>query len=121
MTTSVIGDAHDALVAAVSAIPGVRVYGEPGDIVSPPGVMVGPPTLGWAVYAEQPDTATFTVWLISDLTERPLETLFPLIPMVSEAIDQLNYMAVTVAAPSAVDNGGTTYPAYQFTVEASLT
>jgi len=121
MTSSVIGDAFNALVAAVSGIPGVRIYSEPGDIVSPPGVMVSPPTLGWAVYAEQPDTATFTVWLIADFSERPLEALFPLVPAVSEAIDVLNYMAVTTAAPATISNGGTDYPCYQFTVEASLT
>jgi hypothetical protein len=117
---SLIRDAATELLAALKALDGVRVYSDPGAAIDPPGVVLGPPTVTWQAFAEFPTDATFIVYAIVPFSDLSLESLWDLLPLVSEAVDTVTNAAVTTATPAFYTAGGTDLPCYQITVEVSL-
>lgn len=117
---SAIRAASEALAASLRSVADLRVYTDPGAPVDPPGAFVGPPALSWETFSTSPVRATFLVYLVAAQNDRALESLWDLVPVVSDAIATYDRAAVITAEPGSWLAGRTELPAYVFTVETTL-
>lgn len=118
MTT--VKEAAEQLAAAATTVADVRVYTDPSDMLDPPAVVVGPPGLLFEGPTSEPTSATFPVYVVEKLAARALEKLWQLVPEVSDALDQLDDVAVVRADPGVFRSGTTDLPCYEITAEVSL-
>lgn len=118
---SAVAETSQALAAALRTVPKLRVYTDPGAVIDPPGVLVGPPRLTWGGYVGDPTDALFVVTLAVPADDRALERLWDLVPQVAEAIDTVPDAVVRSAEPGMWTTGnGTDLPCYLINVECSL-
>lgn len=110
---SVVSDAHDVIKAALS---GFRVT-QPGDLVNPPGVVLGPPSLTWDAYHSGPTRITVPVWAVVAADDRAIAALYEHLQAVTEALEESGELVVTTARPGVHPAGGSDLPAYEITVE----
>lgn len=110
------------LTDAAKVVPRVRSYLDPTADVEPPGVIIGPPAIEFDGYSGEPTAATFPVYAFVAWDEFAVARLIDLGPRVAAAItENLDDAVVTRAEPTVFNAGGTDLPAYQITVEVSLT
>lgn len=100
-------------------VPGVKVYDTAGAVLSPPAVVVGPPTLAFETYQPEATSATVPVAVVVASHERALEHLLDLVPLVAQAIHDHTDAVVTAASPSSWPAGGSDLPAYILEAEVS--
>lgn len=117
---STVKEAARDLLAALGAVDDLRVYADPGASVAPPGVVLGPPTLTWEGMCAEPTSATFLVYLVTQLDDRSLERLWDLVPLVAAAVDAMPDAVVRTASPGSFLSGGTELPAYLIETEVAL-
>ncbi|HEY0638713.1 MAG TPA: hypothetical protein VGD67_13770 [Pseudonocardiaceae bacterium] len=115
---SPVKDAADGLVAALGAVDRLKVYTDPAATVTPPGVVLGPPSLAWEAYCTAPSSARFLVYVVEKGDARALERLWDLVPLVAEAVDSVAGAAVVRADPGSW--GTPELPAYIIEVEYGL-
>jgi hypothetical protein len=108
-----------ALNAALKGVAGLRVDVSGFGTVDPPGVVVGPPTLTWGEYADNPTDATFDCVLYVPQDDRAIARLLRLLPLVRDAIETVEDAVVTTATPEVFRSGATDLPAYRITIEVS--
>lgn len=122
---NIVGDAMDGLVAACETIPDLQACRvENSASVRPPAVVVGPPTLRWEggqCPGSAPTEAEFVVYIVVGATDRALEKLLDLVPLVAQAIEDDTAAVVTQAIPSGGTFGTVELPAYELTVVHPLT
>lgn len=112
--------AHDALLAALRTVPGVRAYGELSASADPPAVYLHPPELTWGGPSSAPTEAVFSVALVVDADDRTTDRLYRLLPRVSAAIDGVDDVVLRTAEPGAWTAGDTALPCYFFRIEVAL-
>jgi hypothetical protein len=119
---SIIKAKADELYAALKGVAPdrLRLYEDLGATVDPPGVMLGPPRLQWESYCSELTSATFIVIVMAAMDERAMETLWDLVPLVSDAVSAVEDAVVTTASPGVFNANGTDLPSYELTVECSL-
>lgn len=91
-----------------------------GPGVSPPGAVIGAPSLRWTTAGPDPDEATWPVYVIVPADDRAAQRLWELIPLVTAALDQVENAQVTQAVPTTYPTSGGELPAYQVDVEVNL-
>lgn len=97
--------------------------GVPFRAPEPASVVLGPPAFGWAGMCtpDEPDTATFTAWLIDRQDERAVERLLGWLPDLITVLQAVgDDCTVTECRPAAYPTGGPDLPAYMLTVELTL-
>ena len=114
---SAVAEARDALSAALSAVPGLRVYTDPGKTIQPPAAVVSLPDLQFEGYCVEPTGATFDIAVVVKLDERAIERLQELVLQVTEALSEVP-KAVVRAARTGTWNDQ--LPAYLIETEVSL-
>lgn len=112
--------AAEALEAALREVADVRVFRDAGANVDPPAVILGAPALTWEGVCLEPTEARFMVHVVVKANERALETLWELIPLVSEALDGVSDASVRRADPGTYPSGGSELPAYAIQVDVAL-
>lgn len=117
-----IASTADELTAALRTVvaPGFEVYPDIGPAVSPPGAVLGAPTLQWETPGVEPTSARWSVFLIVPAGDRASRELWDLIPPVTAALDQVADVAVMTASPSSYPTSGGDLPAYEIQIEVSL-
>ena len=111
----------DALADLLTEIEGLRVERRPGAAPAPPALYVPPATMSWDGYAAAPTEASFELVLAVAADERAVETLYDLLPQVTETIDGSTVDAVVKSAePGVWRVGAVELPAYFITVEAAI-
>lgn len=115
--------ACDQLVAALGTVAGLRVVAGLGMSLIPPVVIVDAPTLTWDGYCGGgPSRATWTLFLLSDLTTFAAVELLSLIGTVATAIEKETSATVTTAVPGVYPGGDQgDFPSYLITAEMELT
>lgn len=116
---SAVADLAAALKAACLTVSEIRVYEDLGGAVDPPAVVIGPPTLGWDTTSAEPSSARFSLYLVAAATDRALERLWALLPLVAAAVDAVPGAVVKTASPGFYQAGGVELPSYTVTVEAT--
>jgi hypothetical protein len=97
--------------------------GVPFKAPDPRSVVLGPPAFGWVGMCtpNEPDTATFTAWLIAKQDERAIERLLSWLPDLIAVLQAVgDDCTVTDCRPAAYPTGGPDLPAYMLTVELTL-
>lgn len=111
-----------SIAAALERLPDLQVVTGVGRQIAPPAVIIGPPRLTWAGYAQggQPSTGVFSVYLVVAMTERATEALLSRIASVTAAIEEFTPGVVTMANPGVYPSPGGVLPSYQITVQMEL-
>ena len=117
---STVKDAADALLASLVPVEQVRRYADPGAVVDPPGVVLGAPALTWGTGCADPTEARWLVYLVVAASDRALEELWELLPIVVAALDSVPGAAVIRADPGAYLAGGPELPCYEIQVDYGL-
>lgn len=123
---STVAQAAAALKSVLDTIDGVRAYADLGARVDPPGVLIGPPTLGWRAFCgPRPTSARFPLWVVAAADERGMSVLWDLVPAVAKAVEQgMPSAAVqdgpSAASPTVYPSAGIELPAYQLLIEVDL-
>lgn len=115
-----ISDLRGYLVAAGAPL---RVIEDVAAPVDSGDVVIGPPTWIWDGMCDpdQPDSATFEVYLVESLGERAVENLLTNLPALLSAVAKLgDESIVTDCRPAAFPSGTSDLPAYQITVETTF-
>lgn len=112
--------AKAALVEALRTVEGARTFPDIGPGVTPPGLVVGVPSLEWGSHGPLPTVARWVVYLVVFADERAASRLFELLPRVTDALDSVTDAAVTRADPGSYPSNDGDLPAYQITVEYAL-
>lgn len=117
-----IREAAEEIAAALEmpTPPRWRVYTDPGANIQAPGVVIGPPELGFDGFRTYPTQARFALYLIVDANARTMETLWDLLPDVSALIDEHTAGSVVGAAPATFVAPTGELPCYEITVEVPL-
>jgi uracil phosphoribosyltransferase len=119
---SSIADAAKEIRAAIKLVPKVTVVTDPQAAIVPPAAILAPPTLSWDGYQVEPTSATFRVIVAASKGSSTIEELWELVPAVAAAIDEhLHGASVRSANPTVWTSAQNDYPAYEITVEVSLT
>jgi len=105
-------EAADALFAALASVPGVPPFRGVGVTLAPPATGVGPPRLSRGAYDADPTEATFQVAVVVARTERAMDELLRLEPLVVSALYELTGAAVGDSTPGTWPSGGVDLPAY---------
>lgn len=108
---------HDALLAALKAVEGVRLHAELGDTPAPPAVYLSPPELAWRALGPAPSSSTWSAGLVVAGGGRAGAELLRLLPRVVEAIEGVRDAVVTKATPGAWLAGTTSLPCYLIEIE----
>lgn len=114
---STVKAAATALEAVIGTVPELRAY-RVGDVVDPPGAIVGPPALTWSTGLDTPTDATFPIFVVTSAGDRELERLWDLAEAVGAVLDDVG--TVTRAVPGAYNSAGVELPCYEITVEMEL-
>lgn len=109
-----------ALQTAEVKAAGVRYYDDIAGTVDPPGVLIGPPQLEWETGCWEPTTARVVVHLAVAMTDRAMDRLLALLPVVTDALNDVPSAAVMSATPGVWNAGGTDLPCYDVLVEVAL-
>lgn len=120
---SAVADAAQALLAAVSTVPGVRSYQDLSAVVDPPAVVVGPPRLYWELFDPvNPTRAVFEVLVVAKADDRTMDALWDLVPAVAAAVNTYDQAALDQngAQPTVFTSGGIDLPAYSISVTVIL-
>lgn len=117
---SYLQTATELLADALATVDGVRVHTDLADALDPPAVVVAMPRLDWATPTSDPTDATFLVIVAVGRTDRWVESLWRLVPLVTDALDALPEAAVIAARPGLWTSAGADLPCYELTVEVSL-
>lgn len=126
---SAVAAAAGVVLAALEGLDGVRVEQDPGAAITPPSTadgaggataVLGPPSLLWESGAPEPTTARFLVYVVVDATDRAIERLWELVPVVAAALDTEPDVVVIQADPGTYPAGGVELPCYQIQIEVSL-
>lgn len=113
--------AREALAVACESVQGVVVVRRPGVQFAPPAVYFPLPTLSWDGYEPEPTEAVFEVVLAVAATERAIEQLEELRPLVTAALDESTADAVVkTAEPGLWRSGNTELPCYFIRIEAAI-
>lgn len=120
MSSELITEAAEALVAALQTVDGVRSYTDLGAVVDPPATILGPPALSWQGIGSTPAEARFLVIVAEQADDRAMPRLWDLVPRVAEALEDVQDAVVISATPGSWTTGGTELPCYEITVEISL-
>jgi hypothetical protein len=115
-----VAAAAETIGQALAGVVGVRYYRQLGGALDPPATVLPPPRLSWGGYGSDPTEAVFTVGLIVDRTDRVVDQLETLLPLVTAALDALTDVAVTSADLGSYPAGGVELPAYLITLEVAL-
>ena len=111
----------ELLQGAAKTVQGIRAHTDPTTTPDPPVVAVGPPTLTYDGYSGDPVSATYPVYVAVAVDSRAIERLVDLAPRVATAITDITDAVVMRAEPTVFNGGGPPLPAYEITVEVSLT
>jgi hypothetical protein len=89
--------------------------------VSPPAVVVGPPTLSWdgvgSIVTGQPTTAQWSVYLVVAQNQYAIDVLLSLVTQITAAIEQFTSAVVLGARPGIYPSPQGNLPAYVITVQ----
>lgn len=110
----------DDLREALETVDGVRVYTDPGAVLDPPAIVIGPPRLDWETGSPEPTTARLLVIVAVTADDRALPRLWALVPQVAAAIEDVVDAVVLSASPGSWMAGGADLPCYEITTEVSL-
>lgn len=106
----------DQLQQAISNIPGVRAYTDPGADIDPPGVVIQLPTLQFETYGSAasptPTEASLTLYLMVRSDDRSTSNLSELVDQVADAIWSVADYSVTRAQPGLWTTSNVQLPAY---------
>lgn len=114
-----VSEARQSLIDQLSTIKDVRVYGDPGATIQPPGIIVGVPSLEWAGMFVEPTSAEFTITYSVKMDSRSPERLLEAVQQVSEAITDPDFSIVSASSGVIVSNN-TELPSYSFVVSVAL-
>ena len=112
-----VSDARAALSDALSVVPGLRVYTDPGKSIQPPAAVVSLPDLQFEGYCVEPTGATFDIAVVVKLDDRAIERLAELVLQVTEALSEVPKAAVQAAR---IGSWNDQLPAYNVEIEVSL-
>jgi hypothetical protein len=102
---------------------GLRVALGMAEPVGSRDVVVGPPTFTWEGLCDpdEPDSVTFSVFLIEAFHERATERLLSNLPALIRGVQGYRDATITApAVPGAFPSGSSDLPCYQLTVEMTL-
>lgn len=119
-TADALIDACDRIQDALLTVEGVRPYTDLGAVLDPPATVLGPPTLTWTGVGSSPSEARFLVIVAEQADDGALPRLWALVPLVVEALEDIDNAAVVSAAPGTWTTGGTDLPCYEITLEMAL-
>lgn len=121
---STIGDAAAALRMAAATVVGLRAYegtpDDPGAVLDPPAVVVGPPELAWREVSRDSIDATFTVYLVMPADDRAIERLWDSILDLRVALETVASATVVSAVPEPFLATGLELPAYAIEVRYAI-
>lgn len=118
-------EARQALLSAF-ADADVRTMDDLGGLVSPPVVLIGPPTLLRTTPGIEPNEATFSIFAVVDADERALDRLDELEPQVVEVIETATFAGAPMGAvvrsstPQFYVSGNANLPCYRMQTEVPL-
>ena|SRR5690606_23342699 len=111
-------EARESLIQQLKAT-GARVYGDPGAVIQPPGIVVSVPSLSWGGTLVTPREAEFTVTYSVKMDDRAAVRLLEAVSKVSEAITDPDFI-ITSATPGIYTSNGVDLPSYSFTIATTL-
>lgn len=117
-----LNDSWTALKAAVSGIPGVTVYNDPGANIDPPAVVLGlPEATGTGTYnTPLPNELTLQAYLIVASDDTAQDRLVKLLDQLSEVVFDATDFVVTQAQPGTWQTSKTDLPCYVLTVQGNV-
>jgi hypothetical protein len=117
-----IREMAEALLAALDAASEKTKAYKLGDNITPPGFVLGPPSLLFEGYGTPvvPTSAVFTVWVVVDANEWSMERLWDLVPLAVTAVESVVDAGVERADPATFPLGDLDLPAYSLTVPVTL-
>lgn len=115
-----VKEAAEALEAALREVPDLRVYRDPGAVVDPPAVLIGPPILRWNLPGPEPTDAAFSLIVAEPLDGLAHERLWVLVPQVMAAVEDLVDVVGLQAIPGMLASGGHEFPSYELQTEVAL-
>jgi len=121
-------DISEALAAALSVIPDVRVYAYGPDSFLPPGIAVQQPTMNWEAGNRTFSAIQWTYPLLVAVarnSEREAQaSLYRLVEAISDVLAEdhdlggvVQTARLTTASPATVTSNGSDYPGYSITIE----
>jgi hypothetical protein len=117
---SVVKEAAERLAAALRLVPETPVHTDPGAVIAPRAIVLGPPSLQWETGFSQPTSARFLVYAIESPDDGTVERLWDFVTEVADAIDTTTDAVVLSANPAVYTSGTTELPAYEILTEVSL-
>lgn len=112
--------ASDMIAGALRRVD-MRVHVDPGALVIPPTVVLQPPSLTWNLAQLEPTEAVFELLLVVAQSDRSLDEIFRLLPLVVEALEDSDSTAVVrTAEPGTFLAGNTPLPCYRVRTEVAL-
>ena len=118
--SEIVAQAAGELLDALELGPDVPAWDDPGQDITPPCTMIGPPLLRWEGQWAVPTSARFLVYVIEQLSAGAVERLWDLVPVVAETLDQHTGGVVIEASPAVYLQGNTQLPCYELVVEVPL-
>lgn len=115
------GQARQGLLYALRAA-GLRTFDDPGGLISPPGVVVGPATLTRTTPGPEPDEASFSLFAVVEQGERAVDALFELELAAVTAIEDAEDVdaVIRTSEPGTFLAGNTNLPCYIIRTEVAL-